>query len=118
MTAAPGRRHNVALSEVPLNAGCVPFGWELIVSKTKNTADIYTVGEETIVSEVWHAAAWSSAATPTPLVCFAFRGDRLAHHSNQPPIELEARHEDRTHGRDRVRRNPTFWRNWSPMATK
>jgi hypothetical protein len=51
MTAASDRPHNVALLEVPLNAGCVPFGWEPVVSKTTNTAVIYTVGEEAIVSE-------------------------------------------------------------------
>jgi hypothetical protein len=51
MTAASDRPHNVALSEVPLNAGCVPFGWEVIVSKTSSTGDVYIVREETIVSE-------------------------------------------------------------------
>jgi hypothetical protein len=51
MTAARGRPHNVALSEVPVNAGCVPFGWEVIVSKTTNSADVSIVGEETIASE-------------------------------------------------------------------
>ena len=37
--------------DVPLNAGCVPFGWEVIVSKTTSTGDVHIVGEETIVSE-------------------------------------------------------------------
>jgi hypothetical protein len=51
MTAAASRPHNVALSEGPLNADFVRFGWEAIVSKTTNTAGVYIVGEETIVSE-------------------------------------------------------------------